>query len=329
MHENKIPLEVSYMVNHAPEIVKQLDLQLAYTKEGDIYIHDKGGIYSFIKATQLTEEISCMVSEFRVNRVARIVRNKSTRPRLFVIDFHISYRATLSVPEIPSSKQLVYGAYLSNDNTYSYADFLNDTTFQQVAIFMDQEAAVRLFELEGTEVGRFIQSNEPFLLQKEIPQDVGLDIHEVLKRSKQDKATKSYLHGVVLKILSDFFQSVGKSVKKSTVTHARAEDVRQILNVCDYINDHLEEKLSTSSLVKLTSMSTSKFRKEFKDATGRSPIEYVKNAKLWYAKTLLEQGESVTKAGHRIGYTNMSYFSRCFKALFHIGPRAYRTSQFI
>lgn len=59
------------------------------------------------------------------------------------------------------------------------------------------------------------------------------------------------------------------------------------------------------------------FRQEFKT----TPFGYLQNYRLDLARTLLQDGElTVTTVAHRIGYANISYFSRTFKRRFGVTP---------
>ncbi len=68
-------------------------------------------------------------------------------------------------------------------------------------------------------------------------------------------------------------------------------------------------------------------RQGFRQAFGTTVFAQLQMHRLEIAKQLLaEQGISVTKVAHLVGYLSPSYFSRAFKRKFGIGPKAYQKS---
>ncbi len=70
--------------------------------------------------------------------------------------------------------------------------------------------------------------------------------------------------------------------------------------------------------------STVSFRKRFTAATGGSPMRYVREKRMEYAKQLLQDGHiSVGEISERCGYANIYYFSNAFKKRVGMSPSAY------
>jgi len=51
----------------------------------------------------------------------------------------------------------------------------------------------------------------------------------------------------------------------------------------------------------------------FKEVTGMTPIEYLISILINKAKELLQDGYSVIEAARRTGFSDVFYFSKCFK----------------
>ena len=68
-------------------------------------------------------------------------------------------------------------------------------------------------------------------------------------------------------------------------------------------------------------MSESVFYEAFRDVTGASPIQYIKNLRLQEARRRLTLGvANVSGAARDVGYRSLSQFSRDFKRLFGVRP---------
>lgn len=71
-------------------------------------------------------------------------------------------------------------------------------------------------------------------------------------------------------------------------------------------------------------MSRSSFYRKIKQLTGASPADYVKNARLNRAATLIRQGLRIVEVFTQTGFTSSSYFAKCFKAKFGMLPKEYQ-----
>lgn len=71
-------------------------------------------------------------------------------------------------------------------------------------------------------------------------------------------------------------------------------------------------------------MSRSNFYKKFRDLTGMSPANYVKVKRLNESARRIKAGEgNITEIAFDVGFSDVSYFSRCFKEHFGCPPSKY------
>lgn len=71
-------------------------------------------------------------------------------------------------------------------------------------------------------------------------------------------------------------------------------------------------------------MSESKFKRLFKQIFGDSVFHYYQLRRMQKAASLLDTGQySVTEVGYRMGFTNLSHFSRQFEAMIGSKPKHY------
>lgn len=85
--------------------------------------------------------------------------------------------------------------------------------------------------------------------------------------------------------------------------------------IMSYLDSHYTEKVSLDKIAQNMYLSTFYISKIFKTETGDTPINYLISLRMEKAKELLESAEvsSVQDAAARVGYEDVSYFSKLFK----------------
>lgn len=102
---------------------------------------------------------------------------------------------------------------------------------------------------------------------------------------------------------------------------AIAKKHRRLQPAIEYIEKHPVMDVDVDFYADLCGMSTSGFRRSFREYVGVSPIEYRNDLRLRYAKMLLTSGEhSVEDAAHQSGFNNLSFFYRLFRRKFGSTP---------
>src|SRR5882757_9394870 len=94
--------------------------------------------------------------------------------------------------------------------------------------------------------------------------------------------------------------------------------------VLEYVRDHLSEPLTVADMADLVSLSPSAFAHLFRDVTGRSPYQFLKEMRLDQARELLVDGNlAVARVSKEVGYASVSHFITEFRGRFGVTPRAY------
>lgn len=77
---------------------------------------------------------------------------------------------------------------------------------------------------------------------------------------------------------------------------------------------------SVSALARDVGMSMFHFTRVFTELVGRPPHRYLTDARLAAARSMLQQGRSVTETCFACGFNNLSHFSRSFGRRFGVSP---------
>ena len=89
----------------------------------------------------------------------------------------------------------------------------------------------------------------------------------------------------------------------------------------DYVRQNYREPISVSGLAKMCGISDEYLRRLFRFFVGQTPLHYINNLRLSYARELLlDNRMSVAQAAAEAGFDNVNYFSRIFKERYHIPP---------
>lgn len=142
-------------------------------------------------------------------------------------------------------------------------------------------------------------------LMEKKPEKFGADLERVME---------------VIRFLVECFSHFAQTKETEGQISARLDKVAPIL---EYIQDHLEEPMTTDSIAEAFFMSKHYLCHIFKERTGFSLIDYVINCRVLKARGLLRQGMRVQEAGERSGFQSNEHFIRTFKKLTGVTPKRY------
>lgn len=107
----------------------------------------------------------------------------------------------------------------------------------------------------------------------------------------------------------------------------RMHTERVIGQATDYIRRHYANELKDEDLAAFLNLSNSHFRHLFREHTGMSFGKYFTLVRMENARRLLEESSlTVSEIAHKVGYDDVSYFSRVFSQYFWVSPTEYRKS---
>lgn len=93
-----------------------------------------------------------------------------------------------------------------------------------------------------------------------------------------------------------------------------------------YINDHYDEPITVNQLAQLENYNPTYFNDWFKQQTGFTPSQYLRNVRISKAKELLETTEfSIMEIAIMVGYSSNSTLTRSFHEVMGVTPKEYRS----
>lgn len=96
--------------------------------------------------------------------------------------------------------------------------------------------------------------------------------------------------------------------------------------VIEYINDQLHHPASLATLAEVAGIGIDQFLRSFKQHTGQTPHQYVLRRRIEHAETLLrDRRYSLSDVAAQVGFSDYSHFSKMFRRVVGVTPRAYRS----
>jgi AraC family transcriptional regulator len=97
---------------------------------------------------------------------------------------------------------------------------------------------------------------------------------------------------------------------------------QQLMRAVDYIEAQLSEDLTVAAIAHAIHMSPYHFSRLFKKTTGKSPYQYVIEARATRAKTLLQSGQfSIKEVAYEVGFADQSHLTYYVKKFYGVTPK--------
>jgi len=130
----------------------------------------------------------------------------------------------------------------------------------------------------------------------------------------------SMANALGIHLLSRYFKRQESTVKKYEGRLSK----QQLKEVLDYMNEHLDRKLSLTELAMLVRLSSYHFAHLFKQSMGISPHQYHIQCRIERAKELLcREDIAIKDIAQIVGFSSQGHFTYHFKRLTGITPKSF------
>ncbi len=243
--------------------------------------------------------------------------------------------------------------YFANDKKYSVrvGEYIIGNEFTKSTVQINNTSSVKglcidissgiiaevaeFYAVNGSELREFLLSDQFFVNRYNV-QNTGLgyallDISGKISSGTfvSDFEKNDLFYSLAESIVADqrfVFDHLSKLEFKKLRTNE--ELFRSALEAKAFIDQHLSENISLDTMALQAGISKYHFIRVFKSVFGISPYKYQKSKQLELAKYDLLSGEDIISTAIRYGYPDVSAFSKAFKKLFGLSPRAARKSNY-
>lgn len=109
---------------------------------------------------------------------------------------------------------------------------------------------------------------------------------------------------------------------KITTSSLDRKFLEQVLELLE--KEYANANFGVPQMQRALAMSKTQLHRKLKALTNESPGELLRNFRLKRAAQLLSQKtDTVTQIAYQVGFNNLSYFAKCFKALYGVSPSSY------
>lgn len=135
---------------------------------------------------------------------------------------------------------------------------------------------------------------------------------------------RAYCTQLILLLMRPFVMPTDPFVPDNAWNAGSEKTVKEIT---DYIEQHFLEKISLNTLAQTMYLSPSYICRLFKEELGDTPIHYIIQKRMNYARTLLETNPSITikNVASFAGYDDIYHFSKVFKKFY--GDESHRIQE--
>lgn len=175
---------------------------------------------------------------------------------------------------------------------------------------------LQIFTERPAGIGNRITPAEP---ERRVFFSVLEEVKGILAEQRTDQVREATLHLLMLRLLLCLHRgeapAAGDSIDPVTG------------QICQYIHDHLAEKLSYRHLQERCYVSRYQLGAAFRRSTGLTLTEYIVQKRLLRASELILQGQSYGNAARLAGFPNYSYFYKTFVKYRGVAPNQYFNTQ--
>lgn len=293
------------------DVAEQLNTKIIDNKLIVIPSHIGEGFFYF---TQIMEGISVVYADLIVKEPLKIIRQKTDND-LYIFHFDLSEHINLI-----KINNVDYEIGSFNQLDLAILDNRIESTFKPAA--GERTIALRLLidkKLLQDFLQKFTKSESYFTKSKtnkkafyhygNIDSNSILLIQSLKTKSVYDLSFDSFLKGISLKVLGNFFNKFYKSTDKDVqITEVESEALEKTKN---YLTNNLYGPFpSLTFLSGMAGMSESKFKSLFKKHFDNTPKNLFIEEKIKLAQKLLRSGEytTLTAVMYELNYTKLSYF---------------------
>ncbi len=113
--------------------------------------------------------------------------------------------------------------------------------------------------------------------------------------------------------------------EKTVQAEPDSQDARLFAKIIAAVEEHIADSdFNVTSLQETLGLGSKLLYRKVKQMTGKTPVEFIRHIRMQQAASLLREGKfSVSEVMYMVGYSNSSYFSKCFQKAYGISPADY------
>lgn len=217
----------------------------------------------------------------------------------------------------------------------------NGKEFMETLACLEKDAlnSIRQFDFEKAELllqeakySVILKQGQDHRLVKSVFLNLVMSVYKLLNDEFPGRDEKSELALYTAEIMeAEYFVELIDCV--CLIIHCKAKvfddrysssNKNMISKVIEYVHQNPGTDITLNDAADYVSLSPGHFSRLFKKLTGENFIDYIIKLKMEKAKSLIRSGEKLWSISLKLGYSEISSFSRIFKRIEGLSPRQYR-----
>ena len=203
-----------------------------------------------------------------------------------------------------------------------------DTNTASINIEVDANYLNELFDLseKSPVLQSLLQNTQPLLFEQIIYPSLQRIVDEIVSESVDPTFELFYRRVKAEELICRLLMELEKRDEQKLYA-LNTIDIQATYKVKEQILKHLETPPVINELAVCANMSPSKLKRLFKQIFGNSIFSYYQEFRMQEAARLLTKEKlSVSDVGYKLGFTNLSHFSRVFEEHIGMKPKQYSRS---
>jgi AraC-like DNA-binding protein len=200
----------------------------------------------------------------------------------------------------------------------------SNTIFGSITIAVSRKYLKELFgAIDHPMVISVLQAEENFVLEIGVSSEIIKISNDFLHQPVQESLASRYYKLKCEELLCYIF-SILMQRETLPTGNIHIDDIKAIYAIKSYLQSHLDTPPDISSLAKKAHMGQPKLRKLFRQIFDKGVFEYYQFMRMQEAARLLRKNQlSVSEVGYKLGFSNLSHFSRVFEQCYGMKPKKY------
>jgi AraC-like DNA-binding protein len=207
---------------------------------------------------------------------------------------------------------------LPNHVNRSHIKIMVDADYLRESIFVQGKASV---------VQTILENNRPLLFEQIVHPSFQKIADEIVTGIADESLELFFYRIKAEELVCRLLVELGKREDKH-IYPLNTQDIQTIYKVKERLLERMDTSPTIDALAEFANMSLSKMKRIFKQIFGDSIFNYYQTFRMQEAARLLKEEKlSVSEVGYRLGFSNLSHFSRVFEQHTGIKPKKYTLSK--
>ena len=210
------------------------------------------------------------------------------------------------------------------------ADYGARQHMQSLSLHFDHEVMHRLLgeDISGWSVvnrARAAAANGHFGVAVETTPAMHLAIYQALRCPSDSPHRRLFMESKVLELITLYVQGLallGNRSPAAWATHIPPKDRDRLYAARDILLKDLSDPPTIAALARRVGLNECKLKQMFKGGFQTTIYGFVQKERMRRAKTLLEEGMTVSQTASALGYVNFSHFAAAFQKHYGVLPSA-------